>query len=311
MQLKTPTPLGEEEQKGKEGRESITDRFLSIAKRKKEDRTVSFPDIYLPKRNIKIKKNGSDIKLKAPTPLDVKGVEGGSVESIESNPEIPKAFIRDNYDKKKYRRKKVDDEVKLKQPQPLGQKQTPPRISLKDIKTNPFLKNLNPRNLLLKIKGIKSLPIVQKYNPLSLIKNIKLTKEQKKKVTYASIVTVPLLLLLSLAIAILIYTRSQPYTLAKEFLQSIEQNDVDRAYEMTTDAYRAVTTKKDFNKLVVRLNSVDLANAKRKKKKIVNEGAMGKYAYIRYKVSGYYVDITVFNDESDWGIHSIELSIID
>jgi hypothetical protein len=325
MELKTPTPLGAEEETKEKKKESVIDKFLNIAEKKKEERTVTFPDLYVNKKK-DIQRQGG-LKLKTPTPLDVQGVEEDQqsntpaqsdipelyrkekrkddeferpkVENNKPQNDIPDIFKPEKVDKGKYQREKVQ-EIKLKTPKPLGEKISIPKISLNKISLLPLLtllKKLNP------------LPLIKKLLKKIKLPKINLTPEQKKKATFISLVSIPVVLLLALGIAILIYVRSEPYNLAKEFLQRIEDRNIEGAYELTTDAYQAVTTKKDFSDLAQRLYTVDISNAKRKKKSINNEGDMGKYAFVRYQVSGYYLDITVFNDEAGWGIHSIELDI--
>ncbi|HNW23445.1 MAG TPA: hypothetical protein PKH06_01645, partial [Candidatus Dojkabacteria bacterium] len=105
-------------------------------------------------------------------------------------------------------------------------------------------------------------------------------------------------------------TRSQPYRVANEFMQAIEQRDISLAYNLTSDAYKAVTTEKEFNKVVDNLNTVDISNRRVKSKRIENEKEMGQYAYIRYKVSGSYLDLVIYNDTLDWRVHSIELTSV-
>lgn len=135
-------------------------------------------------------------------------------------------------------------------------------------------------------------------------------KEHKSQVVNISLIAFPLLLLTILLISIFTYTRAEPYRISKEFLQKIEERDVAGAYELTTDAYHAVVLEKEFKEIVNRLNTVDISNAKIKKKHIDDRNEMGRYAYIKYKVSGYYLDIVMFNDSDDWGVHSIEISVI-
>jgi len=304
MELKTPTPLGEDEghkKKKKKEKKSITDRILDIAKEKKEARQITFPDIYLPKRKSVVQKTNEKIKLKAPTPLGEDDSKDKK-ESDKNDGEIPEIFRPKKDDKEKYKREKVKESISLKTPSPLGEKVSLPSIN---IKKSDFLKLF---------KKVSTVPFLKKNNPLSLLKKIKipdLTKEQKKKIGYISIFVVPLLVFISLLLAILIYTRAEPFNIAEDFLQKIEQRDVEGAYQLTTQAYQAITTKKEFGELVVKLSSVDIANAKRKRKRIDNEGVMGTYAFIRYQVSGYYVDITMFNDDSNWGVHTVELRKVD
>lgn len=144
------------------------------------------------------------------------------------------------------------------------------------------------------------------------IQDIKIyVQTHREKVINMSLILIPLLILSILSIVIISYTRSEPYRIAKEFLQKVEQRDSQGAYELTTDAYKAVVTEKDFKKVIDKMNSVDISNAKVKKKSIDNEKEMGQYANIRYKVSGYYLDIVMYNDYDDWGVHSIQMLVIE
>ncbi len=136
-------------------------------------------------------------------------------------------------------------------------------------------------------------------------------KTNKDKIINISLVVVPILILGILLISIILYTRAEPYRISREFLQLIEKKDFERAYDLSTDAYKTVNEKKDFEKSLTLLNSVDISNPKVKKKRIDNDSDMGHYAYITYKISGYYVSITMFNDSSDWGVHSIEMSTVE
>lgn len=149
-----------------------------------------------------------------------------------------------------------------------------------------------------------------KLPPIKL-PDIDIPKEKKKLIINISLVAVPGLLLLLFSILITSFVRSEPYRMADEFLEKIEIRDINGAYSLTTDAYKVVVTKKDFDKLTDQLNSVDISNLKVKSKKIEEVSGMGKYAYIKYKISGCYVDIIVFNDQTDWGIHSVKLSVIE
>ncbi len=135
-------------------------------------------------------------------------------------------------------------------------------------------------------------------------------KEHREKIINISIIVVPLFLLIILFFSILAYTRAEPYRISKEFLEKIENRNTRGAYELTTDAYQAVVSEKDFKKIVTTLNSVDVSNAKIKEKSIDDKGDMGQYAYVKYKISGYYLDLVLFNDARDWGILSIKISLI-
>lgn len=136
-------------------------------------------------------------------------------------------------------------------------------------------------------------------------------KTHKEKLINISLITLPLLILLILSISIITYTNSEPYRISKEFLQLIEKRDFKQAYELTSDAYKTITKQDQFEKSMTKLLSVDISNPKVKKKTLDRSQDMGEYAYIRYKVSGYYVDVTMFNDSLDWGVHSIEIVIIE
>ncbi|MDY0097277.1 MAG: hypothetical protein RBS01_02935 [Candidatus Dojkabacteria bacterium] len=140
---------------------------------------------------------------------------------------------------------------------------------------------------------------------------LNITPQKKRKIIEISLIAVPALLLLILSIMIISFVKSEPYRMSKEFLERIENRDITGAYNMTTDAYKSAETLKDFKKLTDKLNSVDISNPKEKDRYMEEIPGMGQYAHIKYKVSGYYVDITVFNDEIDWGIHTVTLSLID
>jgi len=133
-------------------------------------------------------------------------------------------------------------------------------------------------------------------------------KKNKNKIINIYIVAIPLLILLILLLLILNYTRSEPYRLASEFLKRIEERDYEKAYDLTTDTYKTVNLIDSFTKSVEKLNTVDISNPKIIKKRLEKPEGMGEYAYIKYRMSGYYVNITVFNDDTKWGIHSIEIT---
>lgn len=147
-------------------------------------------------------------------------------------------------------------------------------------------------------------------NTFLYLKVIPYIKEHKREIINISLIAIPLLLLIILLISILTYTSAEPYRISKEFLEKIEERDVAGAYELTTDAYHAVVLEKEFKEIVNKLNTVDISNAKIKKKSIDDKREMGRYAYIKYKVSGYYLDIVMFNDSDNWGVHSIEINVI-
>lgn len=149
---------------------------------------------------------------------------------------------------------------------------------------------------------------VKEFFTIAVIPFIKTNKE---KIIDISLIAVPLLLLLILFISIMSYTKAEPYRISKEFLQKIEKRDTKGAYELTTDAYQAVVTFKEFKEIANKLNSVDLSNAKTKEKRTEDRGEMGQYAYVKYKISGYYLDLVLFNDDKDWGILSIEITLIE
>jgi len=132
--------------------------------------------------------------------------------------------------------------------------------------------------------------------------------QHKEQVVNICLVLLPLLVLSITLITILTYTRSQPYRITEEFMQLIEQKDISSAYLLTSDAYKAVTTEKQFKQFVDKLYTVDISNRKIKNRRIDNEKKMGQYAYIRYKVSGSYLDLVIYNDTLDWRVHSIQLS---
>ncbi len=132
-------------------------------------------------------------------------------------------------------------------------------------------------------------------------------KNNKEKIINISIVAVPILILLILVIVIINYTKSEPYRLASEFLKRIEKRDYEKAYDLTTDTYKTVYPLDSFKKSVEKLNTVDISNPKVISKRLEKPKDMGEYAHIKYRMSGYYVSITIFNDDTKWGIHSIEI----
>lgn len=158
-------------------------------------------------------------------------------------------------------------------------------------------------------KSIKKEKKTSIYSNLLIKEKISVfVKNNKEKIINISIVAVPLLILLILLIVILNYTRSEPYRLASEFLKRIEERDYEKAYDLTTDTFKTVNLIDAFKKSVEKLNTVDISNPKVIKKRLEKPEGMGEYAHIKYRMSGYYVSITVFNDDTKWGIHSIEIS---
>ena len=139
---------------------------------------------------------------------------------------------------------------------------------------------------------------------------LNITSQKKRKIIEISLIAVPTLLLLILAVIIISFVKSEPYRMSKEFLERIESRDIEGAYNLTTDAYKSAESLKDFKQIADKLNSVDISHPKEKDRYMEEIPGMGQYAHIKYKVSGYYVDITVFNDEIDWGIHTVTLSLI-
>lgn len=174
-------------------------------------------------------------------------------------------------------------------------------------------KNHSSENSSTTKQGVEEKKPEKKYtsiNTLWYLGVLPYIREHKREIINISLIAVPLLLLIVLLISIFTYTTAEPYRISKEFLQKIEERDVAGAYELTTDAYHAVVLEKEFKEIVNRLNTVDISNAKIKKKSIDDTKEMGRYAYIKYKVSGYYLDIVMFNDSDDWGVHSIEITVI-
>jgi len=224
--------------------------------------------------------------------------------------------------------------MELKEPKPLGESKTTKstlttqfleiakekelkksRLPKITFPTFDFLKPRKPssQNNSTTKQGVEEKKTEKKYtsiNTLWYLGVLPYIREHKREIINISLIAVPLLLLIVLLISIFTYTRAEPYRISKEFLQKIEERDVAGAYELTTDAYHAVVLEKEFKEIVNRLNTVDISNAKIKKKSIDDTKEMGRYAYIKYKVSGYYLDIVMYNDSDDWGVHSIEISVI-
>lgn len=183
----------------------------------------------------------------------------------------------------------------------INKKKQPPE----DVQTN-----ISTQSNIQQKKDSNLYTFIQKLKALSW-SNIKIyISTHREQVTNISLIIIPLFILLILIVIITSYTRSQPYRVANEFMQAIEQRDISLAYNLTSDAYKAVTTEKEFKKVVDNLNTVDISNRRVKSKRIDNQKEMGQYAYIRYKVSGSYLDLVVYNDTLDWRVHSIQLMSI-
>lgn len=217
--------------------------------------------------------------------------------------------------------------MELKNPSPLGEK----KISEKSI-TEEFLEIARNEKIRKKENARKPLSILNIFKsnnnqevhntPQTQIKskmsikdiswnNIKLyISTHKEQVTNILLILIPLSILSIVVIVISTYTRAQPYRIANEFIQKIEEKDLSAAYSLTSDAYKAVTTEKEFKKVVDNLNTVDISNRRLKSRKIENLKDMGEYAYIKYRVSGSYLYLVIYNDTLDWRVHSIELTNI-
>lgn len=183
----------------------------------------------------------------------------------------------------------------------INKKKQPPE----DVQTN-----ISTQSNIQQKKDSNLYTFIQKLKALSW-SNIKIyISTHREQVTNISLIIIPLFILLILIVIITSYTRSQPYRVANEFMQAVEEKDISLAYTLTSDAYKAVTTEKEFKKVVDNLNTVDISNRRVKSKRIENEKEMGQYAYIRYKVSGSYLDLVVYNDTLDWRVHSIQLMSI-
>ena len=195
--------------------------------------------------------------------------------------------------------------MELKAPAPLGESETkektvvnqPPQVE-QYVENTPRFK-------------LPSIPFPKINIPWLKLPKINLPPEKKRKLLEISLIAVPSLLLVILFISIFSFVQSEPYRMAKTFLHEIETRNVTGAYEMTTEAYRAAVSLNDFKKIAEKLNSVDISHPKLKDRSRTEIPGMGEYAYVKYKVSGYYVDITVFNDDIDWGIHSVDINLIE
>lgn len=216
--------------------------------------------------------------------------------------------------------------MELKNPSPLGEKKIGEKSIteefLKIAKNEAIRKRETTRKPLLFLNIFKSKKNQQQVHNTSQteikskisIKDISWDKiklylsTHKEQVTNILLILIPLFVLSILIIVITSYTRSQPFRIANEFIQDIEQKDISAAYSLTSDAYKAVTTEKEFIKVLDNLNTVDISNRKLKSRRIENLKDMGQYAYIKYKVSGSYLNLVIYNDTQDWRVHSIELS---
>ena len=195
--------------------------------------------------------------------------------------------------------------MELKAPAPLGGSETKEEtVVIQPPQVEQHSENLPKFKL-------PSIPFPKINIPWLKLPKINLPPEKKKKILEVSLIAVPSILLIALFISIFSFIQSEPYRLARNFLQEIEERNATAAYDMTTDAYKASVSFKDFKKIVEKLNSVDISHPKLKSRTRSEIAGMGEYAYVKYMVSGYYVDITVFNDDMNWGIHSIEINLID
>jgi len=205
--------------------------------------------------------------------------------------------------------------MELKEPKPLGER----KIATKDA-TEQVLDITKEKKLEKKKKF--SFPLLKKLKLPEFNKKIeKKDKESqtfkqyiathKETFTNALFILIPSVIIITLIIVINSYVKAEPYRVAEQFLEMIEQKDIDGAYELTTGTYKVVTKENDFKEIVLKLNSVDINNRKVDKKKLENKKDIGQYAHITYKASGYYINITMFNDTVDWGVHSIEIKPIE
>lgn len=176
--------------------------------------------------------------------------------------------------------------MELKPPTPLGERQT----------------NINSNIPVSNTKRFFSIKIPQIKLP-----SINISTKKKRALIYLSVIGIPIFLLTVLFLFISSHVKAEPYRVARLFLERIEYEDISGAYEMTTKAYKIVVPESEFKEFVDTLHTVDISNPKEISRRIENVAGMGKYAYITYQISGYYVDIIVYNDQVDWGIHSIEI----
>ena len=205
--------------------------------------------------------------------------------------------------------------MELKEPKPLGERKVATKDATKHVLDIAKEKNLEkkkklPFPFLEKLKLPKSNKKIEKKDKESqTFKQYIAT--HKETFTNALLILIPSVIITTLIIVINSYVKAEPYRVAEQFLEMIEQKDIDGAYELTTGTYKVVTKENDFKEIVLKLNSVDINNRKVDKKKLENKKDIGQYAHITYKASGYYINITMFNDTVDWGVHSIEIKPIE
>ncbi len=202
-------------------------------------------------------------------------------------------------------------EMRLKAPAPLGESETKKQSSINQstqvYQNNEIKQNILPPTTQINLKWLK----LPKINiPWLKLPKLNIPSQKKRMITEISLIAVPSLLLLILTIMIISFVKSEPYRMTREFLEKIDNGNTVGAYDMTTDAYKSAKSLKDFKEIVNKLNSVDISHPEEKDRYIEEIPGMGQYAHVKYKISGYYVDITVFNDKIDWGIHSVTLSLI-
>jgi len=205
--------------------------------------------------------------------------------------------------------------MELKEPKPLGERKVATKDATKHVLDIAKEKNLEkkkklPFPFLEKLKLPKSNKKIEKKDKESqTFKQYIAT--HKETFTNALFILIPSVIIITLIIVINSYVKAEPYRVAEQFLEMIEQKDIDGAYELTTGTYKVVTKENDFKEIVLKLNSVDINNRKVDKKKLENKKDIGQYAHITYKASGYYINIAMFNDTVDWGVHSIEIKPIE
>ncbi|HQJ73525.1 MAG TPA: hypothetical protein PLW74_01440 [Candidatus Dojkabacteria bacterium] len=205
--------------------------------------------------------------------------------------------------------------MELKEPKPLGERKVATKDATKHVLDIAKEKNLEkkkklPFPFLEKLKLPKSNKKIEKKDKESqTFKQYIAT--HKETVTNALFIFIPILIIIILIIVINSYVKAEPYRVAEQFLEKIEQKDANGAYELTTGTYKVITKENEFKEIVSKLNSVDINNRKVYKKKLDNKKDIGQYAHITYKASGYYINITMFNDTVDWGVHSIEIKPIE
>ena len=205
--------------------------------------------------------------------------------------------------------------MELKEPKPLGERKVATKDATKHVLDIAKEKNLEkkkklPFPFLEKLKLPKSNKKIEKKDKESqTFKQYIAT--HKETFTNALFILIPSVIIITLIIVINSYVKAEPYRVAEQFLEMIEQKDIDGAYELTTGTYKVVTKENDFKEIVLKLNSVDINNRKVDKKKLEDKKNIGQYAHITYKASGYYINITMFNDTVDWGVHSIEIKPIE